>query len=63
LVEINYENVKIHGAWNGKARLELIPSVNCPLADLPVREVVSGLQIETDMTLPYGRVIHDYLAK
>jgi acetoacetate decarboxylase len=63
LVAIKFENVKIHGAWNGKARLELIPSVNCPLADLPVREVVSGLQIETDMTLPYGRVIHDYLAK
>ena len=41
----------------------MIPSVNCPLADLPVREVIGGLQMVTDMTLPYGKVIHDYLAK
>jgi acetoacetate decarboxylase len=36
--------------------------VNCPLSDLPVYETVGGLQIVTDMTLPYGRVLHDYLA-
>ena len=47
----------------GRARLELIPSVNCPLADLPVREVIGGLQMVTDMTLPYGKVIHDYPAQ
>ena len=33
-----------------------------PLADLPVREVLGGLHMLTDMTLPYGKVIHDYLA-
>ena len=63
LVAIKFENVVVHGAWTGRARLELIPSVNCPLADLPVREVVGGLHMLTDMTLPYGKVIHDYLAK
>jgi acetoacetate decarboxylase len=41
----------------------LIPAVNCPLTDLPVGTVVGGLQMVTDMTLPYGRVLHDYLAK
>jgi acetoacetate decarboxylase len=62
LVGIEFENVKIHGAWSGEARLELIPAVNCPLADLPVKEVIGGLHMVTDMTLPYGRVLHDYLA-
>ncbi|MEI8153428.1 MAG: acetoacetate decarboxylase [Hyphomicrobiales bacterium] len=62
LVAIKFENVVVHGAWTGRARLELIPSVNCPLADLPVREVIGGHHMETDMTLPYGKVVHDYLA-
>ncbi len=63
LVGINFADVVIKGAWTGAARLELVPAVNCPLADLPVRHVVGGLQMVTDMTLPYGRVLHDYLAK
>jgi acetoacetate decarboxylase len=62
LVGINFSDVTIHGAWAGQARLELVPSVNCPLADLPVRKVTGGLHMVTDMTLPYGRVLHDYLA-
>ena len=63
LVAINFTNIKIKGMWRGHARLELIPAVNAPLADLPVHEVVSGLHMVTDMTLPYGRVVHDYLGK
>jgi len=62
LVGINFADVKLQGAWTGEARLELIPAVNCPLADLPVRRVTGGLHMVTDMTLPYGRVLHDYLA-
>ena len=62
LVAINFTDVVVHGAWAGKAALELIPHVNAPLGDLPVRQVVGGLHLKTDMTLPYGRVLHDYLA-
>lgn len=61
LVGINFADVKLQGAWTGEARLELVPAVNCPLADLPVRRVRGGLHMVTDMTLPYGRVLHDYL--
>lgn len=61
LVGINFADVKLQGAWTGEARLELVPAVNCPLADLPVRRVTGGLHMVTDMTLPYGRVLHDYL--
>ena len=63
LVAVRFENVIVHGAWTGHARLELVPSVNCALADLPVKEVLGGLHMVTDMTLPYGKVVHDYLAK
>ncbi len=62
LVATKFTDVTLKGAWSGSARLELVPAVNCPLADLPVKQVTSGLHMVTDMTLPYGRVVHDYLA-
>jgi len=61
LVGITFAEVVVKGAWSGRARLEMIESVNCPMADLPVLEPMGGLHIVTDMTLPYGRVLHDYL--
>jgi acetoacetate decarboxylase len=33
-----------------------------PLAELPVREIVSVTHTVCDITLPYGQVIYDYLA-
>lgn len=62
LVGITFADVVVKGAWTGRAQLELTPSVNCPLADLPVLEHKGGMHLVTDMTLPYGRVLHDYLA-
>jgi len=52
----------VHGAWEGPARLHLIPHVNCRVADLPVRRIVGGATRSLDFVLPYGRVLHDYLA-
>ena len=52
----------VHGAWEGPARLHLIPHVNCRVADLPVRRIVGGRHQIVDFILPYGRVLHDYLA-
>lgn len=63
LVGVKFEDITIKGAWTGRARLQLTPSVNCPLADLPVISVVQGFHMVTDMTLPYGQVLHDYLKK
>ena len=63
LVGINFTDITVKGAWTGRARVELTPSVNCPMADLPVLEQLGGLHLVTDMTLPYGRVLHDYLAE
>jgi acetoacetate decarboxylase len=49
------------GAWSGPARLHLVPHVNAPVADLPVKKVLRGSHFVADLTLPYGRVLYDYL--
>lgn len=61
LVAYNLTDIQVQGAWSGPARLHLVPHVNAPVADLPVREMVGGLHFIADLTLPYGRVLHDYL--
>jgi acetoacetate decarboxylase len=35
--------------------------VNAPVADLPVRRIVGTHHFLADLTLPYGRVLYDYL--
>ncbi len=62
LVGYKLEDIVVHGAWDGPARLFLVPHVNCRVADLPVRRVVGGRHQIVDFTLPFGRVLHDYLA-
>jgi acetoacetate decarboxylase len=61
LVGYNLEAITVHGAWDGEARLHLIPHVNCRVADLPVKRIVGGRHQVVDFTLPFGRVLHDYL--
>ena len=63
LVAYNLEDITVKGAWSGPARLHLIPHVNAPVADLPVRKMAGGTHFVADLTLPYGRVLHDYLAE
>lgn len=62
LVAFEMTEISVKGIWRGPARLHLVPHVHAPVADLPVREIVEGQHILADMTLPYGRVVHDYLA-
>lgn len=61
LVGYNMTDVRLKGAWAGPARLHLVPHVNCRVADLPVRRTIGGRHVIADLTLPYGRVLHDYL--
>jgi acetoacetate decarboxylase len=61
LVGYNLTDIQVKGGWSGRARLHLVPHVNAPVADLPVRKVLGGLHFIADLTLPYGRVMHDYL--
>jgi acetoacetate decarboxylase len=61
LVAYELDDIQVKGAWSGPARLQLYAHVNAPVADLPVRKVLGGLHYIADLTLPYGRVLHDYM--
>lgn len=61
LVAYNMCDIVLKGAWAGPARLHLVPHVNAPVADFVVKRIIGGSHFIADITLPYGRVIHDYL--
>lgn len=63
LVAYNLTEITVKGSWVGPARLHLVPHVNAPVADLPVRRIVGGRHFIADLTLPFGRVIHNYLTE
>lgn len=48
-------------AWEGPARLELVSHANAPVATLPVNKILGGKHIKADLTLPYGKVVYDYI--
>ncbi len=61
LVAINLTDIVPKGSWMGPGRLHLVPHVNAPVADFPVRRVVGAHHYIADLTLPFGRVVHDYI--
>ncbi|QGM47520.1 acetoacetate decarboxylase [Methylocystis heyeri] len=61
LVDYRLEDVVVKGAWAGPGSLELHPHALAPVADLPVREIVSAVHIIADLTLGLGKVVYDYL--
>jgi len=61
LVGYYLEDVVVHGAWDGPAALDLFHHVNCRVANLPVRKIIGGRHQIVDFTLPYGKVLLDYL--
>jgi acetoacetate decarboxylase len=63
LVALNLTDITVKGSWRGPGRLHLVPHVNAPVADLPVRRVVESHHFIADLTLPYGRVLHNYLGR
>ncbi|MFC3909546.1 acetoacetate decarboxylase [Legionella dresdenensis] len=61
LVEYQLSNVEIKGAWTGPAQLELFHHAMAPVAGLPVKKVIAATHILSDLVLPYGKVVYDYL--
>ena len=61
LVRYRLSNITLKGGWTGPAALELAPHALAPVADLPVREVLSATHLVADLTLDLGEVVHDYL--
>jgi acetoacetate decarboxylase len=50
----------VKGSWIGPGRLHLVPHVNAPVADFPVRKIIAAHHFLADLTLPYGHVLYDY---
>lgn len=61
LVEYELTEITVKGAWTGPAALELFDHALAPVATLPVKKIIEAVHIQSDITLPYGRVVHDYL--
>ena len=60
-VDYRLEDIVLKGAWSGPASLDLRPHALAPIADLPVREIISAVHLVADLTLGLGRVVYDYL--
>lgn len=62
LATTSARDITITEAWTGPARLQLFEHVLAPLADLPVREMLSASHLIADLTLGEFKQVHDYLA-
>jgi len=61
LLRTEITDITVKGAWTGPARLDLVAHALAPMADFPVREIVSCSHILTDLTLARARRCHNYL--
>lgn len=55
--------ITVKGAWTGPGSLELHPHALAPIADLPVKKILSAIHFVTDLVLPYGEVVEDFLKR
>ena len=61
LVRTQIVDITVKGAWTGPARLQLFEHALAPLADFPVREIVSASHVLTDLVLAPGKRLVNYL--
>lgn len=61
LVRYALQDIVVKSAWSGPGALQLFAHALAPVAQFPVKRVVSATHIMTDLTLPYGEVVYDYL--
>ncbi|OWA37226.1 acetoacetate decarboxylase [Saccharibacillus sp. O16] len=61
LIRTQITDIEVKGAWSGPARLQLFEHALAPLADLPVRGIVSASHILTDLTLNAAQPVYNYL--
>jgi acetoacetate decarboxylase len=57
-----FGDLHVHECWRGAATVELRPNAQAPVYRLPVRTMLDGFYWRSDFVLPFGQVIHDYLA-
>lgn len=61
LVKYNLINTSVKEAWTGPVGLQLFSHALAPVADLPVKRIVSGLHFKSNLTISKGEVVFDYL--
>lgn len=61
LTKTYLQDVHVKEAWEGPGALELHPHALAPIASLPIIEIISAVHFVSDLTLPYGEVVEDYL--
>ena len=61
IVRCQTTQIEILEAYTGKARLQLFENVYAPMADLPVRKIVSCSHIIANVYLDPGKKVYDYL--
>lgn len=54
-------DITVKEAWSGPGTLELHPHAMAPIADLPIKKIISTSYFVSDLTLPYGEVVKDFL--
>src|SRR5215470_587584 len=52
LVGYNLIDINVKGSWIGPGRIHLVPHVNAPVADLPVKKLTIAHHFVADLTLP-----------
>lgn len=62
LLRTQISDITVKGAWTSPARLQLFEHALAPMADFPVREIVSASHIVADLTLAPGATVFDYIA-
>jgi len=58
-----FADVSLLECWKGPGTAELRPNAQFPVYRLPVVDMIEGFYWRVDLTLPFGEVIHDYLAE
>ena len=47
-------DITVKGSWLGPGRLHLVPHVNAPVADFPVRKIIGAHHFVADVPCPMG---------
>lgn len=61
LVSLRLENIQIKQAYTGCGDLELFAHVMAPNSHLPIKKIISSVHFVADLTLPFGKIVHNYL--
>ena len=61
IIRCQTTEIEILEAYTGRARLELFQHVYAPMADLPVKKIVSCSHMIANVYLDPGRKVYDYL--